>query len=148
MEFFSQKQNSVHWHAYSFTTPQNRKFYGNAILFVNSGTALLTINSLHKILPKESLSLECDQNELDVTSYKIDFPTPGGICTVWVKENTNADRSQYEKQYTKDRSKIPNKRTTDAAIIEKRMKARHKGIKRNWSEFFKKLVRGRSWGDF
>jgi len=97
MEFFKTKtiQQGIKWVSYRFHEPCVRVFYGNAILFVNKGTADIVINDKDILRPRESLSLECDPNEIDCTQYQIEFPTVGGKCVVWVKENKDTSTKEF-----------------------------------------------------
>ncbi len=112
----SQKISRVNWEPYVFTNNQSRIFYANSMVLVNQGTGNISINGIFTMLPGDSLSLDCDQNEIDYTVYKIIF-VPGATTNklaIFVKINENSrailsnikvlppiDRRLAAKQYVK-----------------------------------------------
>jgi hypothetical protein len=78
----------VKWMPYSFSSNFTRVFYCNAIAFVNFGTSTVSINDVFVLNAGDDLSLECDQNEIDTTVYKITFGATGTRnLQLFVKEN-------------------------------------------------------------
>lgn len=83
-----QKIAKVFFQPYTFTNNQSRVFYGNSIYFRNQGTGNVFINNVYLIEPGDDLSIGCDQNEIDMTTYQISFAV--GFTNrlgVWVKMN-------------------------------------------------------------
>lgn len=88
MNIVSQKVSKVHWRAYNIGVNENRIFYCNAIMFINRGSGNAYINDFILVPPNESISLECDQNEVDFTPYKFTFVPAATISMqVMAKEN-------------------------------------------------------------
>ncbi len=77
----------------------NRRFPGNAILFVVGTNVAITINN-SIVLPAisgTSLAINGNKNEIDLTSYKIDVPA-GGLLFVSVKEDLGIEKIIIEEQ--------------------------------------------------
>lgn len=81
----------IRWRPYTLGNNDNRIFYGNAIMFENSGTGNILINDVFTLEPGEVLALKCDPGEIDFTPYKISF-IAGFVnkLQIWVKENVGA----------------------------------------------------------
>jgi hypothetical protein len=98
-QIVEQKISRVRWEMYTYTQQQVRIFYGNAVSFFNKGTGDVFINDVYLLSPGESLSLECDQNEIDATPYKLSFDlsVPGTVfrLQVAVKENQGIQEMMY-----------------------------------------------------
>lgn len=59
----------------------------NSTTFVNNGTATVLINNEFLLAVGDSLKIEGNENEIDVTKYKLTFETPaGGLVTVFTKQ--------------------------------------------------------------
>ena len=78
--------NFVYYAAYSFANDFTRTFNCNAIRFINSGTGIIFINDVFQLQPGASLGNEGNQNEIDLTVYRINF-APGfiNLLQIWVK---------------------------------------------------------------
>lgn len=114
-----QKPVKTFWQPYTYTNNQTRVFYCNAVVFNNQGTSKVFINNVFLLDVGDSLSLECDQNEIDFTEYSISFEIGGtNKLGVMVKANEGVraliskyestlvapiDRRKQVKEYTKRR---------------------------------------------
>lgn len=59
----------------------------NSITFVNSGAGNVKINESFILAPGDTLKIEGNENEIDVTKYKLTFETPaGGNVSVFTKQ--------------------------------------------------------------
>lgn len=74
-QIVSAKPIKIYWQPFTFTENQTRIFYGNAIVFNNQGTGDVTINSVFLLSVGDTLTLNCDPNEIDNTIYNINFTT-------------------------------------------------------------------------
>lgn len=84
----TQKPSKVFWQPFTFTNNQTRVFYGNAIVFNNQGTGKVYINNIFMLDVGDTLTLSCDQNEIDYTEYSISFAT-GAINKLGVMVKAN-----------------------------------------------------------
>lgn len=106
-----EKPKNVRWEGYTFTDNQTRVFYCNAIVFNNQGTGNCVINNIYTLQPGDTLSLGCDENEVDCTIYGIQFVS-GFVNKLGImakmNEGVNAiiDKQQMSVSRPMDRRKL------------------------------------------
>jgi len=82
------KPSTYRWTMYAISTNDSRQFPGNVVMFVQATTFPVVINDVF-VLPGvvgSMLSLNGNQNEIDLTLYKFSIPS-GGKVFVMVKED-------------------------------------------------------------
>lgn len=61
----------------NYTSPGTIESACNAIIFINKGTSITVINGI-QIFPSESLAIDGNFGEVDVTNYNLNFVTAAG----------------------------------------------------------------------
>lgn len=92
-QIVEQKSKSVYWQVFVYGSTNTRQFFCNAIIFTNQGTVNAFLNDVFTLQPGDTLSLNCDQNEVDETVYKMSFAT-GGINKLAVAYKINSGISE------------------------------------------------------
>lgn len=105
-----ERTNSYHNTPYAIAIDFNRIFYCNAVMFLNSGTSNVYINDVFLLIPGASLEIGANQNEVDLTSYKVYFRGTGtNLVQMWIKQD-DGNWEQFTKYpwnafYTKEPNK-------------------------------------------
>lgn len=83
--------NGTNWQFISYSEDVITVFPSNAIMFFNdkNATANIIINDTYTLEPEDGIEFGLNQNEIDLTIWKIAFPTAGGKVNIAYKTDNN-----------------------------------------------------------